>query len=46
MTVFTFGEGEKVEALFEFVDSKGVEKVSPLMQRARKNLQQLLEKQK
>jgi ketosteroid isomerase-like protein len=46
MTVFTFGEGGKIEALFEFMDSKGFEKVSPLMQRARKNLQQLMEKQK
>jgi ketosteroid isomerase-like protein len=45
MTVFTFGEDGKVEALFEFVDSKGTEKFFPLMQRARKNLQQLTEKQ-
>ena len=46
MTVFTFDEGGKVEALFEFVDSKGFEKIFPLMQRAQKNLQQLMEKQK
>jgi ketosteroid isomerase-like protein len=46
MTVFTFGEGGKIEALFEFVDSKGFEKITPLMRRARKNLQQLMEKQK
>jgi ketosteroid isomerase-like protein len=46
MTVFTFSDGGKVEALFEFIDSKGFEKVSPLIQRARKNLQQLTEKQK
>jgi ketosteroid isomerase-like protein len=46
MTVFTFGEDGKVEALFEFIDSKGFEKISPLIQRARKNLQQLMEKQK
>jgi ketosteroid isomerase-like protein len=46
MTVFTFGEHGKVEALFEFIDSKGTEKFYPLMQRARKNLQQLKGKQK
>jgi ketosteroid isomerase-like protein len=46
MTVFTFSEGGKVEALFEFIDSKGFEKISPLMQRAGKNLQLLMEKQK
>jgi hypothetical protein len=43
MTVLTFGEGGKVEALFEFVDSKGIEKVMPLMRRARQNLQRLTE---
>lgn len=46
ITIFAFGEDEKVEALFEFLDSKGFEKIAPLMQRARKNLQQLAEKQK
>jgi hypothetical protein len=45
VTIFTFGEGGKVEALFEFMDSKGFEKITPLIQRARKNLQQLMEKQ-
>jgi ketosteroid isomerase-like protein len=45
MTVFTFGEGGKIEALFEFMDSKGFEKVTSLIQRARKNLQ-LMEEQK
>lgn len=45
MTVFTFDKAGKIEALFEFVDSKGLEKVTPLIQRARKNLQQLMEKQ-
>jgi hypothetical protein len=45
MTVFTFGESGKVEALFEFVDSKALEKLTPLIHRARKNLQQLTSKQ-
>jgi hypothetical protein len=45
ITIFTFGEGGKIEALLEFIDSKGFEKVAPLIQRARKNLQQLMEKQ-
>lgn len=44
MTVFTFDEGGKVKALFEFIDSKGFEKVTLLIQRARKNRQQLMEK--
>jgi hypothetical protein len=44
--LFTFGEDGRVEAPFEFVNSKGFEKVAPLMQRAGKNLLQLMEKQK
>lgn len=45
MIVFSFDEGAKIGGVLEFVDSKGVEKVMRLMQRAQKNMQAKGEKQ-
>lgn len=46
MIVFSWAEGGKLGAVFEFTDSKGVEKFLPLMQRAGTNLQKSMEKVK